>query len=455
MSEHTQVGPYALGLLDPLEMSRFEEHLAECDECATQLEWMLPVADYLADVEPGDLFGIDGPSAFSAPAGSVQPTVRKAEPPVRAAPPAPAEPPAAYPPLRDLHAPRYPNELSPTAGAQPGEPAGVDPYTGEMPRVDPRTGGIPRVDPRTGSIPRVDPRTGGIPRIDPRTGSMPTVDPRTGGIPRIDPRTGSMPTVDPRTGSMPTVDPRTGSMPTVDPRTGSMPTVDPRTGSMPRVDPRTGSIPRVDPRTGEMPRAEGWAGDPSLGSQAGDNRIVPLVRGGDSRRRTQSRSVSHRPEPAGTPNRYRPALLIAAAAAILGAAAGAGVVTAGPWSTNTAPSSAALPGPNAEKLAATDQKTGVHADVSLDSKAWGTLVSFSVSEVDGPRHCQLVAMLADGKSEVLSSWTVPDQGYGQGTKPPELKLTAATALQRSDIAGLQVQDVGDDGRASTLVTVRA
>ena len=34
MSEHTQVGPYALGLLDPLEMSRFEEHLAECDECA-------------------------------------------------------------------------------------------------------------------------------------------------------------------------------------------------------------------------------------------------------------------------------------------------------------------------------------------------------------------------------------------------------------------------------------
>ncbi len=59
MSEHTQVGPYALGLLDPLEMSRFEEHLAECDECATQLEWMLPVADFMADVEPGDLFGIE------------------------------------------------------------------------------------------------------------------------------------------------------------------------------------------------------------------------------------------------------------------------------------------------------------------------------------------------------------------------------------------------------------
>jgi hypothetical protein len=206
-----------------------------------------------------------------------------------------------------------------------------------------------------------------------------------------------------------------------------------------------------------MPRAEAWTDDMPLGPQTGENRIVPLVRGGDSRRRTQSRSVSHRPEPAGAPNRYRPALLIAAAAAILGAAAGAGVITAGPWSTNAQQTSAgiALPGPNAEKLAATDQKTGVHADVSLDSKTWGTLVSFSVSEVDGPRNCQLVAMLADGKSEVLSSWTVPDQGYGQGTKPPELKLQAATALQRSDIAGLQVQDVSDDGRASTLVTIRA
>lgn len=387
MSEHTQVGPYALGLLDPLEMSRFEEHLAECDECATQLEWMLPVADYLADVEPGELFGIDGPSAFSSPGGSaVQPTAAQSGPPARSAPAAPP-PEQPHTPLRELHTPRHPGELSPAAG--------------------PRTGDIPR-DPRTGEMPRVDPRTGEMPRVDPRTGSIPRVDPRTGSIPRVDPRT----------------------------------------GSIPRVDPRTGEMPRMDPRTGEMP---------ILGPVTGENRIVPLVRGGDSRRRAQARPVSHRPETGGSSNAYRPALLIAAAAAVLGAAVGAGAVVAGPWANNDGSTQAApnLPGTKVERVAATDAGTGVHAAVSMASKPWGTLVSFAVSEVDGPRKCQLVAVLGGGKTEVLSTWTVPEQGYSEGTVPPELKLTAATALNRTDIAALQVQDVTEDGAATTLVTVRS
>jgi hypothetical protein len=388
MSEHTQVGPYALGLLDPLEMSRFEEHLAECDECGTQLEWMLPVADYLADVEPGDLFGIEGPSAFSAPAGSVQPLLTATEPTVRTAPPEPpAEQPGSYAPLRELHAPRNPNELSPAAG----------PWTGEVPRIDPRTGEMPRVDPRTGEMPRVDPRTGSIPRVDPRTGSIPRVDPRT--------------------------------------------------GSIPRVDPRTGSIPRMDPRTGEIP----------VGPPPGENRIVPLVRGGDSRRRNQSRPVSRRPEFEESPNRYRPALLIAAAAAVLGAAVGAGAITVGPWANDNTNQGVAIPDAprDAELIAATDPQTGVHAQVALASKPWGTDVSLTVGEVDGPRNCRLVAILANGKTEVLSSWTVPDQGYNTTTEPPELKLKAATAVNAADIVGLRIQDVSEDGGATTLVTLRA
>jgi hypothetical protein len=356
MSEHTQVGPYALGLLDPLEMSRFEEHLAECDECATQLEWMLPVADFMADVEPGDLFGIQGPSAFSAPGGSAQNPAAQSGPAARPVPPAapPVEQP--YTPLRELQPPR-PGELSPSAG----------PWTGEVPR---------------------------------------------------------------------------------DPRTGSIPQVDPRTGSIPQVDPRTGSIPRMDPRTGEMP---------ILGPVTGENRIVPLVRGGDSRRRAaQSRPVSHRPETGGSSNAFfRPALMIAAAAAVLGAAVGAGAVVAGPWADQgTTQAIPDTPGTKIERIAATDAQTGVHADVSLDSKVWGTKVSFSVSEVDGPRKCRLVAVLADGKTEVLSSWTVPEQGYGEGTVPPELKLEAATALNRREINSLKVQDITQNG-ATTLVTVRS
>lgn len=452
MSEHTQVGPYALGLLDPLEMSRFEEHLAECDECGAQLEWMLPVADQLADVEPGDLFGIDGPSAFSAPGGSIPPSMTMTDPSTR--PSSQAQPtgqPPPYAPLRELQTPQYPEELAPTAG-----PAG--PRTGEFPGADPRTSEMPNVDPRTGGIPRIDPRTGGIPRIDPRTGSMPTVDPRTGSIPTVDPRTG--------TGSLPTVDPRTGSVPRVDPRTGGISRVDPRTGGISRVDPPSGSVPRVDPRTGELPRV-----DPLTG----ENRIVPLVRGGDSRRRTQSqppaqsqpvsrRAVepeypSRRPMEPQYPTRGRRVFMLAAAAAVLGAVAGAGAVVSGPWANQatTTEASSETEGllDNAQQIAATDAETGVHAAVKLASKPWGTLVGFTVTEVDGPRNCRLVAVLADGKTEVLSTWIVPEQGYGEGTEPPELELMAATALNARDISSLRVQDVTDDGKATTLVTVRA
>jgi hypothetical protein len=218
----------------------------------------------------------------------------------------------------------------------------------------------------------------------------------------------------------------------------------------------------MDARTGDLPRAE---------PATGENRIVPLVRGGDARRRTQSQAQppARRPEadypPSRReaeyypPDRRRQRLLIAAAAALLGAAAGAGAMITGPWaqdsSSNNNVAGGLNPGPTAEKIAATDAQTGVHADVGLDSKPWGTLVSFTVSDIDGPRECRLVAVLQNGKSEVLSTWTVPEQGYSKGTEPPKLTLEAATALQRRDIAALRVQDVNKSGDASTLVTVRA
>ncbi|MGZ4649778.1 MAG: anti-sigma factor family protein [Kineosporiaceae bacterium] len=47
---HHDVAPYALGVLDDDEASRFEEHLAHCDACARELESFLPVVDLLADV---------------------------------------------------------------------------------------------------------------------------------------------------------------------------------------------------------------------------------------------------------------------------------------------------------------------------------------------------------------------------------------------------------------------
>ncbi|KKK07356.1 anti-sigma factor [Micromonospora sp. HK10] len=53
-ADHMDVAAYALGVLDPQDAERFEEHLAGCWACAAELETMVPVVGLLA--------GIDGES---------------------------------------------------------------------------------------------------------------------------------------------------------------------------------------------------------------------------------------------------------------------------------------------------------------------------------------------------------------------------------------------------------
>jgi hypothetical protein len=47
-SEHEAVGAYALGVLDPADAARFEDHLAYCDSCARQLEEFMGLEPLLA-----------------------------------------------------------------------------------------------------------------------------------------------------------------------------------------------------------------------------------------------------------------------------------------------------------------------------------------------------------------------------------------------------------------------
>ena len=54
-AEHMDVAAYALGVLDAMDAARFEDHLAECDACAVELESLLPVTALLSHVD-GDSF---------------------------------------------------------------------------------------------------------------------------------------------------------------------------------------------------------------------------------------------------------------------------------------------------------------------------------------------------------------------------------------------------------------
>jgi len=105
-----------------------------------------------------------------------------------------------------------------------------------------------------------------------------------------------------------------------------------------------------------------------------------------------------------------------------------------------------------ERMGSTDARSGVRLDAALEPKDWGTQVQFAVSNIKGPLVCRLVLVRTDGGSEVLSSWTVGDRGWGTAQNPAPLLLPAVTALPRADIAHLQIQSVAANGATETLVT---
>ena len=109
-----------------------------------------------------------------------------------------------------------------------------------------------------------------------------------------------------------------------------------------------------------------------------------------------------------------------------------------------------LPG---ERYDGSDPRTGVQLAAGLSKKDWGTQVSFAVSNVKGPLTCRLVAVRTDGSTEVLSTWTVGDKGWGTAANPSPLMLQAVTATPRNEIAHMQVQSVNAAGGTETLVSV--
>ncbi|MBA9007488.1 zf-HC2 domain-containing protein [Thermomonospora cellulosilytica] len=64
--EHTDVGAYALGLLEDADRRAFEEHLAGCPACAAELRRLTGAADALRALR-------DDPGADQRPSGQDRP----------------------------------------------------------------------------------------------------------------------------------------------------------------------------------------------------------------------------------------------------------------------------------------------------------------------------------------------------------------------------------------------
>lgn len=106
-----------------------------------------------------------------------------------------------------------------------------------------------------------------------------------------------------------------------------------------------------------------------------------------------------------------------------------------------------------EPFSATDIQTGVEAKLVLETKTWGTQISFQLTKLTGPRQCRLTVLREDGTKEVLNTWSVPPAGYGTKAEPEPLLLQTSTATPRNEIDRVQVQQVGKDGVVESLVEV--
>jgi hypothetical protein len=75
-----------------------------------------------------------------------------------------------------------------------------------------------------------------------------------------------------------------------------------------------------------------------------------------------------------------------------------------------------------DKVTATDPGTKVTATVATQEKAWGTEAVVELKNVAGPNKCSLIAVGKNGERETISSWSVPEWGYGlPGAKTDQAK----------------------------------
>lgn len=126
-------------------------------------------------------------------------------------------------------------------------------------------------------------------------------------------------------------------------------------------------------------------------------------------------------------HKRRRAFYLVAAAAVLIVGGPLAVVAANSGSDGGNANQAAGPAQAAfqsmnDKVTATDSTTHVTATVALDAKKWGTDTVLQLKNVAGPEKCSLIAVGKNGERETVTSWSVPDWGYGlENAKTEEAK----------------------------------
>ncbi|MFI0780757.1 zf-HC2 domain-containing protein [Streptomyces sp. NPDC021212] len=154
-------------------------------------------------------------------------------------------------------------------------------------------------------------------------------------------------------------------------------------------------------------------------------------------------------------------LVAAAAALIVGGPLGTMAVTSGSGSDAAPPVASAASDSQLfagmpDKVEATDPDTKVSAAIALENKMWGTFGMLRLGNVKGPLECSLIAVGKDGQKQTMTTWAVPDRGYGIKDSPEKMARSplwahGGAAMARSDIDHFEVRT--SDGKM--LISVKA
>ncbi|MGW3121808.1 zf-HC2 domain-containing protein [Streptomyces sp. NPDC001107] len=85
------------------------------------------------------------------------------------------------------------------------------------------------------------------------------------------------------------------------------------------------------------------------------------------------------------------------------------------------------------RIAATDAKSGVWAQVTTQDEYSGSQVKLEVKDGAGPRSCRLIAVGRDGSEQILTSWTVPSHD----ARP--ITMQGSSAMHTGEIARYELR----------------
>jgi hypothetical protein len=106
-----------------------------------------------------------------------------------------------------------------------------------------------------------------------------------------------------------------------------------------------------------------------------------------------------------------------------------------------------------ERHNGSDAKTGASGLVGLESKGWGTHVGLELRGVRGPLKCKLEAVSKTGARDTVTTWAVPNKGYGVPGQPNPLIVHGGTAIPRQDLARFEVRIDNNGSDGGTLLSI--